>query len=494
MLATALGVGVVLVLTLFAYFYPSRAGLLTVGLLPWQGLEVDVGLRLTPYSLSVIGLVCGIVLRSSPRQHKRRSPISSGLLLFFLFAVGCTLVNLFTLPNVEVAGGVLRSPQLRSLLQIPMLAIDFSPLWFVGKLSRNADDLGAYVKVYIASCVLLCLLGYGQVLWWSATGVDPLPIGIVNQVLGGMDGDARLRTGMTSFGGNSLLRMSSFGGEPRDLGCSLTLALFAVQLFGFGANRKAPRSAIVAALILAVGILLTQSSSALFACALGWALLPLLRFGGTSKVKIGGGKQALVAAMLATVALTLFFQTGRGSGVISSGEWLVGWLESRTLGRGAIVEDFDDAILSFIQDQPGHLLLGVGLGNAHLFANSYVDPEFAYYTQGTAFSAKSGYLRMISEVGVLGLTLFLFPIVLLATRRAQSAVTSRMFTLETQGQRVVLLLTVLFLARSSFLEALIIAVAALTVFKAHLRAGRIQRNETVQRQNQAATFVRLIRA
>lgn len=76
------------------------------------------------------------------------------------------------------------------------------------------------------------------------------------------------------------------------------------------------------------------------------------------------------------------------------------------MGRD-LVEDFDRAVLGFLQEEPGYLLTGVGLGNAHLYANEYL-PTFAIpYAADTAFVAKSGYLRLISEVGLVGLALFL---------------------------------------------------------------------------------------
>jgi O-antigen ligase len=78
----------------------------------------------------------------------------------------------------------------------------------------------------------------------------------------------------------------------------------------------------------------------------------------------------------------------------------------QVVARG-LIEDFDVAIWDFLFDNPTALLVGVGLGNAHLYADQYLEPEFAAYAQGTAFVAKSGYLRVLSELGLVGLCLFL---------------------------------------------------------------------------------------
>jgi O-antigen ligase len=71
------------------------------------------------------------------------------------------------------------------------------------------------------------------------------------------------------------------------------------------------------------------------------------------------------------------------------------------------LEDFDDAIVTYLSEHPTSAVTGVGLGNMHLYANSYLTPEVAEYASGTAFSAKAQYLRFISEIGLIGLALFL---------------------------------------------------------------------------------------
>ncbi|MBC7520897.1 MAG: hypothetical protein H7268_07370, partial [Sandarakinorhabdus sp.] len=61
----------------------------------------------------------------------------------------------------------------------------------------------------------------------------------------------------------------------------------------------------------------------------------------------------------------------------------------------------------FLQASPGAAAAGVGLGNAHLYATPYLDPLYALYAEGNVFVAKTQYLRFISEIGIIGLSLFL---------------------------------------------------------------------------------------
>ena len=109
-------------------------------------------------------------------------------------------------------------------------------------------------------------------------------------------------------------------------------------------------------------------------------------------------------------------------------------LEERTLGR-TYIEDFDGAILRFLADQPRHLWIGVGLGNAHLYANDYLSVH-ARYAFDTAFVAKGGYLRLLSELGVIGLLLFLGWIIVQIRRLWKQIALSKRLSIEEDTIRV----------------------------------------------------------
>lgn len=62
--------------------------------------------------------------------------------------------------------------------------------------------------------------------------------------------------------------------------------------------------------------------------------------------------------------------------------------------------------LLFLSKFPEYLFFGSGLGNIHNLAFPYIRTENLYYMKGNIFVAKSGYLRVISELGLLGFCLF----------------------------------------------------------------------------------------
>jgi hypothetical protein len=78
---------------------------------------------------------------------------------------------------------------------------------------------------------------------------------------------------------------------------------------------------------------------------------------------------------------------------------------ARTYERTEL-EDFDEAILSFLIHEPEQMVLGVGMGNVHLYADRYLPVNAVPYARGTAFRAKAGTLKLLSEFGLLGFLLW----------------------------------------------------------------------------------------
>ncbi len=82
-------------------------------------------------------------------------------------------------------------------------------------------------------------------------------------------------------------------------------------------------------------------------------------------------------------------------------------IELRVFGRDIVHEDFDAPIQIFLSKFPEYLLFGAGLGNIHNLAYPYIASEHMHYMENSIFVAKSGYLRIISELGLIGFSLFI---------------------------------------------------------------------------------------
>lgn len=376
---------------------PALAVMCAVALIPWSGVGADIGVAISAYQVFFLPLLVRAIF------NKRIRAIGAPVAVLCAYVLANSILNSFNLPEIDVYGGVLRSTEIRWILQVVVFVLTLAPVFVIPPLLRHPLEVDKVGNVFIYSCVLLALVGYFQIAVWMATGNNPLPIGAFNEWL---TGEAS-REALIGMGGDAIPRMNSLSGEPRNCGTSLATAL--LMMFAMkqaGARFKAIQ--ILSALILLIGILLTWSTSSFILLAIGVVVLtsvvflagPLLRV-----VSMGGFVQALLGTFVfVAVSATLI-------------EWIFDYslwdlVYSRTFGRpDPLIEDFDDAIIAYFADHPLNLIFGLGLGNAHLYANAYLLEEYASYAANTAFTAKAGYLKIISELGIVGLGLIIAVIV-----------------------------------------------------------------------------------
>lgn len=394
----------------------SKLGaLLCVALLPWEGLSVDLGVRISAYMLAIMAFVPVVLLRKSSAASVIDSISFRAYHPFVAFAVVWSLLQIFFIPTVEVAGGILRSPVIRAVLQIAVLGMIMCPIWFIPAVFTRANDLMSAGRIYIASCFGLAVLGFLQVGIWYATGTDPLPIGILNQAVGGVNADLT-KSGMVAFGGQVFCRMSSLGGEPKGLGQSLVIAIFLLQANFIYSKSPLTIRGVLAWSFLVLAVFATQSTSAFGTLAVAIVVCVFAEFLSNRRRQVRAGL-ATLATLGILFGVLCFGTIALGDRQVQRlGSWTTNALTERTIGRGTVFEDFDQAILGFLNDHPEHYWLGMGLGNIHLYADPYLPAVTRRYAAGRVFFAKSGYLKLISEVGIVGLVLFMFACVTVFVR------------------------------------------------------------------------------
>src|SRR3982750_2154941 len=99
-----------------------RAGLLAVVFLtPWNGFDVDFGLRVSAYQITVAAVLAVAFVRSLPPGW-RVERIAAGRMLavFVTFAVCWSLLQVAFIPDAEIAGGFTRQPGVRAPIQIAL--------------------------------------------------------------------------------------------------------------------------------------------------------------------------------------------------------------------------------------------------------------------------------------------------------------------------------------------------------------------------------------
>lgn len=401
-----MGLLLILAYVCFAFWLaatrPERALLGMVFLIPWGGLYTDFGLWVNAYQIMMLALLLCTFARSL-QPGWTGVPMAAGklLALLLLWALLTSLLQVARVPDVALKTTGLRGPTARAIIQMGMYTFSMSPMLLVVLWARSTDAIAAMARTYVISAVILATIGWMQLVVWVGTGTNPMPIGFFNDWAGG---HVVLSEGVVQFGKINVFRMNSFAGEPRTLGGALVYAMLIIQAVGAISNAVPRRKLIALWFFLAVSTLATLSTSALLIWALGSIVqFPLARMFGV-RLRISGARIALmIGAVILPFALS-------AAAIEASGFPIFDLLAQRTIERidaSGAVEDFDLAIISYFQAHPFDSIAGVGLGNAHLYAQRYIDPEFQWYALGGVFTAKTQYLRLISEIGFIGLGLFL---------------------------------------------------------------------------------------
>lgn len=382
---------------------PRAALLTTIFLAPWGGLIADFGLTVYAYQLVLLPLAVVTFVRSV-RPGARSIHIAGGglLLAFLLYAIVWSLLQIGTLPDAQVFGGLLRSPVGRAVVQIGYFVFTAFPVVLIGWLAARDDDIAACGRIYLASAVVLAVIGFGQLAIWYATGQNPLQVAAISTALGGSE--VYSRQGAFDFSQLAIYRMNSFAGEPRQLGVTLVLAMLIIQAHALTARRPPLLPMVAIWLFLLAATVFTYSTSAALVWLIGTAvLLPAAWLFRAPVRRSPGSIGAAIGVIVAVIGLAVAGAEARGLPVID----LIAERTVDRLDESGALEDFDLAINDYLAAHPVAAVAGVGIGNIHLYAGNYLDPLYALYAEGTVFTAKTGYLRLISETGVIGLMLFL---------------------------------------------------------------------------------------
>lgn len=382
---------------------PRAALFLAIFFIPWGGLDVDVGLRVIVWQLILAPLCLVTALRlTQPGWSPPRLACAALLLAMVLHAVIWSLLQVGFLPAVASGDSVLRGPTARAVIQVLLYLFALSPVVLVPWLLRGSADAQRALRLYLASLVVLAGLGWVQLGIWYGLGFNPMPTGAFNVALGGPA--ALLHEGLFDFSAIRIYRMNSLAGEPRNLATALTLGLLFIQAIALAGKARPGWKLGAIWLFLLISMIATFSTSG----ALIWpvasaALLPAMWLAGVriqrSRAAIGIGLAAIVLPVL----------IGIGAAELN-GIPVLDLLAERTLDRitaDGAVEDYDLAITDYLDAHPAAAVSGLGLGNAHLYATPYLDPLFALYAEGTVFTGKTGIVKFVSEVGLIGFALFL---------------------------------------------------------------------------------------
>jgi O-antigen ligase len=238
-------------------------------------------------------------------------------------------------------------------------------------------------------------LGLLQWAIFFLSGVDIFPIG-------GASGQL-LRSAISKqdflFSQQLSLRISSLGGEPKHLAVSLVLALTILAANAL-ANNPLGLSRLLAWVVVSfagLALLLTQSTQGYILAAVNGALIMVL--GRVVGLRPKGRRAVMLIGTIITIGA-----------VVATNPSVQELILHRTTVRfeeTGYLEDTNEIAIAWLNDNPTYGIFGVGLGNLQFYAAAYIPDYASEYLTGGIVVAKSGALRVITELGVVGLIILL---------------------------------------------------------------------------------------
>lgn len=411
-------------------------------ILPFHGWTYNLGLNLNIFQITLLVTILSLFVQSLYIKKNILNLHNKLILIFLLYLTVDTIIMSLSIDTYLNFGNFFRSEG-RFITQIILYIFIFTLIPLAFNYIRKSDDIYKYLKAYLSGIIFLLFLGWLQFFIYHLSGVDIFPIAI--------EADGTIRTAIYNFQGLEIFRMCSLGGEPKVFSMSLILGFFVIhvanryKIFFFKHDYK------LKYLILFTSFATFSSSGmALFIILLFIDILLFQRFyiKKLSMKKIFGS--ILFFSILAVIIITYY-------DVI----WTI--IELRLLERDVLSEDYDAPIQLFLLDQPIFLFFGSGLGNIHNFAMEYVPNIYKHYMLDNLFVAKSGYLRIISELGLVGFFLFTSIIIVfyLKTKQMQKIVNDNAFV--KLSQNLLVLFFIAFLARGYLFNELIILISIINV-------------------------------
>lgn len=403
MMTTSIILIFILSLMFIALIKPKILYYIMVFFAGWRSIFIDVGLTITVYRLIILIFLICLPVYLSPRKKAVRFPPSFKFLFIFIYyAVIITIVSQFYIPKNYILG--FTRGQGRWLFQIVMLLIDVTPAFLPLLFFKKTEDIDTTAKVFVGSTIILCILGWLQSFIFYLYGIDVFPV-----FREGLTGSWSQAMGVDMIG-MSLFRMHSLGGEPKEFAITVVVAIFLLIIAGIYDNKRLRfRNSLI--IFFLISMFMSLSTSGFFVLLAGMVLIIILSI-FVKGISFKFVFNSVTVITIAVIMLTVFLIAGNFLSLDSFKDLFL----ERTIRRSPI-ELFDAAVIDFLTTQPLYGLFGVGLGNIHLYAWDNLvqyaneNPLARWVLKSYhnfVFVPNSGYLRIISELGIVGIILFLY--------------------------------------------------------------------------------------
>lgn len=355
-------------------------------LIPFFGIDFDLGVRYTISQLTLLLINFSFFITVVTNTHLLKlKGLNQSIVFFLLYAfISAFLLSTFVIDFIPTQNpGFLRNEG-RYISQIINYSLLFSVFYIAYYHIKSQSDAFTLLKFLMYGLIVTSFIGFSQEIIYILTGIDITPL---------EGGESGIRQAAKyDYFGLPMIRINSLSGEPKSLGMYAALGIILIKVLNTLQVKLIKRQNIFFVLFF-ITLILTLSSSGFLLLAIMWILSEIILRYFKLLPKISVGK--------------FFTWVIMGILIIAFYEPLDSIINDRVTERDKI-EDWDAVVLEGLKENPQYLVFGSGLGNIHNIAEPYIGRfENLSFMENNIFTAKSGYLRIISECGFIGFILFL---------------------------------------------------------------------------------------
>ena len=195
-------------------------------LLAFPAIGFDFGLGVNASLVVLLFLILLIIL--TVFEKARITPFFNGLtwpvVLFLTYAIIDTvIISTTSIGAIQVNDDSFLRNEGRFIFQIIRQCLSFSVFLVVPNYVKNRDDLLRTVSFFMKGLILLALLGVVQQIIFVLTSIDIIPMMASNDI-------ERVNQQYGYFG-VPMIRICSFGGEPKGFAQLLVIAFYIVTVY-----------------------------------------------------------------------------------------------------------------------------------------------------------------------------------------------------------------------------------------------------------------------
>jgi hypothetical protein len=397
---------------------PNRITIYLLGFfIPLYSLSINIVVQWSWYKILPFVLIVLVVL-----QKKRGRPLKdvfelAVILISYLFIV--TFVQyLLNIPErfsyaIWAGQNYLRTYG-HMIVQFVIISASLLQLFLFAYFIKAKNDVDTFVRGFIAGNIANVMVGVVQYAIYK---------------LNIFEGWLTVYSGFSLTG--EYFRMSGLGGEPRHFGALVSLALLIIFANHLSYKPIALKNNILKSGILAIGLLLSLSTSAWLGFAFG--LLIMVMFSGLNRIKRLKGVLALTLCFFVLLMSSVYFRQTIEERLFS---------RIKSLNHILYLAPKDGLAVYLIKENPWRLLVGMGAGGSDFYA---IKPDFLdtvpeeILQAGIIRSVHEGdvsnsvtpssfFIKFVAEYGIIGVILMLL-LVMTVIRKVKTTPYSRFMIL-----------------------------------------------------------------